>query len=496
MFGAPPPRIRYRPGVKCGTLTHRTFLRGRSMKNAFAAAALLSCGAAAFAQSGDPARAAFLEIYREMVEIDSSPSTGSCTRVVQAAQKRLEAAGYAGDEVQLVIPDGKPEDGNLVARLRAPASQKKGVLLLAHIDVVDAKRADWERDPFKLVEENGFFYGRGAVDDKAMAAVFLDLMIRLKQERAFRPKRDLVLALTCGEETSNRVNGVDYLLQNRRELIDAAFAINEGAGGLLSPDGQKPLVLQVQAGEKIHQVYSLTVTNPGGHSSRPVPDNAIYRLARASLEVEQLQFPLELTPVVREYFRVTGPTLGGQIGAAMTAVGKNPDDRAALATLTADPSYNNLLHTTCVATQLEAGHAPNALPQSAKAILSCRVMQGTTPEQVKEALDKAIGDDQVKVEIVRRRNGSKPPELNDEVMKPVRAAAAKLWPGVPIAPSMTAGATDGRFLMSAGIPTYGMSGMFAVSGENNAHGLNEKIRVKSLYEGREFLERIVRAYVK
>jgi acetylornithine deacetylase/succinyl-diaminopimelate desuccinylase-like protein len=465
------------------------------MRTAFVAAALLSCGAA-FAQSADTSRAAFREIYQEMVEIDSSPSTGSCTKVVQAAEARLKAAGFAGGDVQLVIPDGKPDDGNLVARLRAPEARTKGVLLLAHIDVVDAKRADWERDPFKLIEENGFFYGRGAVDDKAMAAVFLDLMIRLKQERGFKPKRDLILALTCGEETSNRVNGVDYLLQNRRELIDAAFAINEGAGGLLSPDGQKPLVLQVQAGEKIHQVYSLTVANPGGHSSRPVPDNAIYRLARASLAVEQLKFPLELTPVVREYFRVTGPTLGGDIGTAMTGVGKNPDDRAALDVLTADPSYNNLLRTTCVATQLDAGHAPNALPQSAKATLSCRVMQGTTPEQVKEALDKAIADDQVKVEIVRRRNGSNPPALTDEVMKPVRAAAAKLWPGVPIAPSMTAGATDGRFLMSAGIPTYGMSGMFAVSGESNAHGLNEKIRVKSLYEGREFLERIVRAYVK
>jgi acetylornithine deacetylase/succinyl-diaminopimelate desuccinylase-like protein len=465
------------------------------MRTAFVAAALLS-GGAAFAQSGDAGRAAFRQIYQEMVEIDSSPSTGSCTKVVQAAEARLKSAGYAGDDVRLVIPEGKPDDGNLVARLRAPGTKKKGVLLLAHIDVVDAKKQDWERDPFKLVEENGFFYGRGAVDDKAMASVFLDLLIRLKQERGFKPKRDLILALTCGEETSNRVNGVDYLLQNRRELIDAAFAINEGAGGLLSPDGKKPLVLQVQAGEKIHQVYTLTVTNPGGHSSRPVPDNAIYRLARASLKVEQLKFPLELTPVVREYFRVTGPTLEGEIGAAMTAVGKNPDDQAALATLTADPSYNNLLHTTCVATQLDAGHAPNALPQGAKATLSCRVMQGTTPEQVKASLDKAVADDQVKIEIVRRRSGSKPPELTDEVMKPVRAIAAKLWPGAPIAPSMTAGATDGRFLMSAGIPTYGMSGMFAVSGESNAHGLNEKIRVKSLYEGREFLESIVRAYVK
>jgi acetylornithine deacetylase/succinyl-diaminopimelate desuccinylase-like protein len=452
--------------------------------------------AAAQAQNADVEKNAFREIYREMVEIDSSASTGSCTKVVRAAETRLLAAGFAADEVQVVVPEGKPDDGNIVVRIRAPGAKKKGVLLLAHIDVVDAKRADWERDPFKLIEEGGFFYGRGASDDKAMAAVFLDLMLRLKKERGFRPKRDLIMALTCGEETSNRVNGVDYLLKNRRELIDAAFAINEGAGGLLSSDGQKHLVLQVQAGEKIHQVYTLEVTNKGGHSSRPERDNAIYRLARATLKVEELAFPIELTPVVREYFRVTGPTLGGEIGAAMSAVAKNPDDPAGLATLMNDPSYNAVLRTTCVATQLDAGHAPNALPQRATATLSCRVMQGTTAEQVKETLEKAVADDQVKVQIVRRRNGSQAPELTDEVMKPVRAAAAKLWPGVPVAPSMTAGATDGRYLMGAGIPTYGMSGMFSQPAESNAHGLNEKIRVASLFEGREFLESIARAYVK
>jgi acetylornithine deacetylase/succinyl-diaminopimelate desuccinylase-like protein len=458
--------------------------------------AMFVIATSAHAQTTDAGKAAFREIYQEMVEIDSSPSTGSCTQVVRAAESRLKGAGFTAEDLQVVIPEGKPDDGNLVARIRAPGAKQKGVLLLAHIDVVDAKRADWERDPFKLVEEDGFFFGRGAADDKAMAAVFLDLMLRLKQERGFRPRRDLIMALTCGEETSNRVNGVDYLLQNRRELIDAAFAINEGAGGLLAADGRKHLVLQVQAGEKIHQVYKLEVTSKGGHSSRPERDNAIYRLARATLKVEQLAFPLELTPVVREYFRVTGPTLGGEIGTAMSAVAKDPNDQAALATLMNDPGYNSILHTTCVTTQLDAGHAPNALPQRATAILSCRVMQGTTPEQVKETLEQAVADKEVHVEIVRRRDGSKAPELTDEVMKPVRAAAAKLWPGVPVAPSMTAGATDGRFLMSAGIPTYGMSGMFAVPAENNAHGLNEKIRVSSLYEGREFLERIVRAYVK
>lgn len=450
---------------------------------------------AALGQTPDQGRIAFREIYREMVEIDSSPTTGSCTRVVKAAEARLKAAGFAAGDIELVIPEGRPEDGNLVARIRAAKPTKKPVLLLAHIDVVDARREDWERDPFKLVEEGGYFYGRGSSDDKSMAAVFLDLMVRLRQEKSFRPGRDLVMALTCGEETSNRVNGVDYILQNRRELIDAAFAINEGAGGLLADDG-KPLVLQVQAGEKIHQVFQLEVTNPGGHSSRPTPDNAIYTLAAALDKLANLSFPIEINPVVREYFRVSGPLLGGETGAAMTAVARNPNDQAGLAILMKDPSYNAQLRTTCVATQLEAGHAPNALPQRADATVSCRIMQGTTPEQVRESLERAVADSKVKVSIVRRRDGSPAPELTGEIMKPVREAAARIWPGAPVAPLMTAGATDGRFLMVAGIPTYGMSGMFATSGETNAHGLNEKIRVKSLYEGRDFLEAIVRTYVR
>jgi acetylornithine deacetylase/succinyl-diaminopimelate desuccinylase-like protein len=449
----------------------------------------------AFAREPDPGLEAFRAIYKEMVEIDSSASTGSCTKVVRAAETRLKAAGFTPAEVQVVIPEGKPDDGNIVARIHAKNPKKKGVLLLAHIDVVDAKREDWERDPFKLVEENGYFYGRGSADDKSMAAVFLDLMIRLKQERNFRPRRDVVMALTCGEETSNRVNGVDYLLKNHRDLIEADFAINEGAGGLLSEDG-KPLTLQVQAGEKIHQVFSLEVTNPGGHSSRPVPDNAIYRVSAAALKVSELSFPIQVNPVVREYFRVSGPIVGGETGAAMSAVAKNPEDQAALATLTKDPDYSGVIHTTCVATQMQGGHAPNALPQRATVTLSCRVMQGTTPEQVQETLARAIGDPQVKVNIIRRREGSSAPPLTPEIMGPVKAQAAKLWPGVPVAPLMSAGATDGRFLMNAGIPTYGMSGMFSTPGETNSHGLNEKRRVKSLYEGREFLEGIVRAYVR
>jgi len=458
-------------------------------------AAVALCGTTAMAQQGDAGRAAFRAIYKEMVEIDSSPTTGSCTTVARAAEKHLKAAGYADADIKVIIPPGKPDDGNIVATLRAPNAAKKGVLLMGHIDVVDARREDWERDPFTLFEENGFFYGRGTADMKGQAAIWLDLMIRLKQEKTFKPSRDLVMALTCGEETSNRVNGIDYILTNHRDLFNVAFALNEGAGGLLSDDG-KPLVLQVQAGEKIHQVYQLETTNPGGHSSRPLPENAIYQLMAAAEKVSKLSFPIQVTPVTREYFRVTGPLLGGEVGKAMTAVAKNPDDQAALAVLQADPSYNASLHTTCVATQLEAGHAPNALPQRAVATLSCRVMQGTTPEQVKETLEKAIGDSNVKVSIVRRRDGSSPPPLTDEIMGPIKAQGAKMWPGIPVAPLMIAGATDGRFTMNAGIPTYGLSGIFSLGGESNAHGLNEKVRVKSLYDGRDFLEGVVRAYLK
>ena len=465
------------------------------LRNVAASLAFIAAISPAASSQQVAGRDAFRAIYKEMVEIDSSPTTGSCTKVVEAAQTRLKAAGYADADLQLIIPPGKPDDGNLVATLRASGAKKKGVLLMAHIDVVDAKREDWERSPFTLYEENGYFYGRGTADMKGQAAVWLDMMIRYKQEKNFKPSRDIVMALTCGEETSNRVNGIDYILTNHRNLFDVAFALNEGAGGLLSEDG-KPLTLQVQAGEKIHQVYTLEVTNPGGHSSRPMPDNAIYRLMAAAEKVSKLSFPVQVTPVVREYFRVTGPLLGGDVGKAMSAVARNPDDQAALKVLLDDPSYNASLHTTCVATQLDAGHAPNALPQRAVATLSCRVMQGTTPEQVQETLAKAIGDEQVKVSIVRRRDGSSAPPLTDEIMGPIKAQAAKMWPGVPIAPLMTAGATDGRFLMNAGIPTYGLSGLFATTGETNAHGLNEKIRVKSLYDGRDFLDAVVRAYVR
>ncbi len=457
-----------------------------------AAVAFVGFGARAEAQELTPERAAFRAIYEELVEIDTSPSTGSCTRAAEAMLVHLRNAGFSEADAQVIVPDGAPGDGNLVAQIRG-TSRQRALLLLAHIDVVDARREDWERDPFTLYEENGFFYGRGTADDKAMAAVFVDLLVRMRREN-YRPRRTIRMALTCGEETSNRVNGVDYLLRNHRQWLAADFAINEGAGGILGPDG--PVALNIQAGEKIHQVMTLTVTNPGGHSSRPVPENAIYRLSNGLTRLASYQFPVELNPVTRAFFERMAPIVGGETGAAMTAIARNPNDANAAAILARDPGFNAMMRTTCVATELDAGHAANALPQRAVATLSCRVLQGHTPEEVQAELQRAVGDPQIEVGIVRRRDGSSPPALTREIMGPVERTAARLWPNTPIVPVMTVGATDGRFLNNAGIPTYGMSGMFALPGEGNAHGLNEKIRVQSVFEGREFLESIVRDYAR
>lgn len=459
--------------------------------------AMLALSAAARAEELTPERAAFRALYEELVEIDTSEASGSCTRAAEAMAARLRAAGYAGDDVRVIVPPGRPDDGNVVAVLRG-SSRQRAILLLAHIDVVDARREDWERDPFTLVEENGFFYGRGAADDKAMAAVWVDLMVNLRRQNA-RPRRTIKMALTCGEETSDRVNGVAYLLEHNRDALAADFALNEGAGGILAPDGT-PIALNVQAGEKIHQVYELEVTNPGGHSSRPVPDNAIYRLSAGLMRLSQHQFPIELPEATRLFFERMAPIstaeLGPEITAAMAALARDPHDAAAAALLARDPSFNAMMRTTCVATQLEAGHAANALPQRARATLSCRVLQGHTPEEVQSVLRTALNDPQIDVRIVRRREGSAPPPLTRQIMGPIERAAARQWPGVPVIPMMTAGATDGRHLNTAGIPTYGVSGMFATPGETNAHGLNEKIRVRSLYEGRDFLNTLVRAYVR
>jgi acetylornithine deacetylase/succinyl-diaminopimelate desuccinylase-like protein len=457
---------------------------------ALAAALAVFCQAA-HAQSLTPAQMALRDIYREMVEINTTDSAGDTTRAAQAVAVRLRAAGFPEADVRVIVPPGGPRKGNLVARLHGTGA-KKPLLLLAHLDVVEAKREDWARDPFKLVEENGYFYARGAADDKAMAAVFVANMIRMKRE-GFVPDRDIVLALTADEEIiPSKFSGVEYLLKSHRDLIDAALALNEGGAGLMSADGRH-LYFGVQAGEKVFQTYRLEVTNPGGHSARPSKDNAIYHLADGLSRLGRFDFPFNLNPVMRSFFERMSALEAGQLAADMKAVTRDPPDADAVARLTAIPIYGSLIRTTCVATMLDAGHATNALPQRARAVVNCRVMPGESVAEAQKTLVRVLADDKIKVTPDHEPVLSPVPPLTPELMEPVERISAQMWPGVPVIPSMLAGATDGRFLNNAGIPTYGISGMFRDPDGGGVHGLNERIRVKSLYEGHEFLYRLVKA---
>jgi acetylornithine deacetylase/succinyl-diaminopimelate desuccinylase-like protein len=441
-----------------------------------------------------PDQAAFRALYQELVETKTELSDGDCTLAATRMANRLKAAGFPAADLHPFAGPGHPKEGGLVAILHGSDPAAKPMLLLAHIDVVEAKRADWTRDPFTLVEENGYFYGRGASDDKAEAAVWVDTLIRFKEE-GFKPKRDVKLALTCGEETAGAFNGAQYLATHERGLIDAAFALNEGAGGRLDDLG-RPVALNVEAGEKFPQDYTLTVTNPGGHSSRPTKDNAIYRLAFGLARLSRFEFPVEFTDASKAYLIAMSPLVGGEMGAAMIALANDPADVNDAAIVESDPGYNGMLHTTCVATMLEAGHATNALPQRATANINCRIFPGTTTQQVSETLAKVLADPQIKITMrdARSEVTKAPPPLTPQIMGPIKDSAAKIWPGVPVIPVLTAGATDGAFLTPVGIPTYGVTGMFGDPDGNGVHGLNERIRVASLYKGRDFLYDLVKTY--
>jgi acetylornithine deacetylase/succinyl-diaminopimelate desuccinylase-like protein len=467
------------------------------MKSVRALAALLLAAAplAAHAQTSPrPDQLAFRALYKELVETNTELSDGDCTLAASRMAARLKAAGYPNADLHPFQAEGHPKEGGLVAVLHGSDPKAKAILLLAHIDVVEAKREDWARDPFTLVEEKGYFYGRGSSDDKASASIWTDTLIRLRQE-GFKPRRDVKMALTCGEETASAFNGAHYLATHERDLIDAAFALNEGAGGRLDANG-KAVALNIEAGEKFPQDFQLEVTNPGGHSSRPTKDNAIYHLAFALTRISQYDFPIEFTDASKAYLAQMAPLVGGDVGAAMTALAKDPTDAKAAATVETDPGYNGMLHTTCVATMLNAGHATNALPQRARAIVNCRIFPGTSVEQVQAQLVKLSDDPQVKVTALSARSEvtKAPPPLTPQIMEPIRKVAGQIWPGVPIIPVLTAGATDGAFMSPVGIPTYGVTGMFGDPDGNGVHGLNERIRVSSLYNGRDFLYGIVKIY--
>jgi acetylornithine deacetylase/succinyl-diaminopimelate desuccinylase-like protein len=464
------------------------------MRMFFSVALAAALTAPAAAQELRPDQVRFRALYKELVETNTTLSVGSCTLAAQKIAAHLKAAGYLDADLHpFNVPD-HPKEGGLVAVLHGTDAKAKAVLLLGHLDVVEAKREDWTRDPFTLIEEGGYFYGRGTADMKAQVATWVDTMVRYREE-GFKPRRDIKMALTCGEETSYAFNGAGYLASHERALIDAGFALNEGGGGRLDASG-KPLILTIQAAEKFPQNYTLEVTNPGGHSSRPVPNNAIYHLAFGLTRISSYQFPIQATDITRTFFAKMAPQIGGDMGAAMTAFAKDPKDATAAAMLAKDPSYNAVLHTTCVATLLNAGHANNALPQRASANINCRIFPGTSPEQVRDTLQELVADPQIKVTLADKRSEvpKGPQPLTPEVVKPVEQLAAKMWPGVPVVPAMSAGATDGAFLTPAGIPTYGVSGMFGDPDGNGAHGLNERLRVSSVYKGRDFLYEVVKIY--
>jgi acetylornithine deacetylase/succinyl-diaminopimelate desuccinylase-like protein len=469
---------------------------------AASAAVAALCASTSFAQPAQtsangappnfPGQAEFHDLYKELIETNTTVSAGSCTVAATEMAQRLKAAGYPDADLQILTPPGRPKDGNLLAVLHGSDPKAKAIMLLAHIDVVEAKREDWVRDPFKLVEEGGYFYARGASDDKAMAASFTDAMIRYRKE-GFKPRRDIKLALTCGEETPDTFNGAHWLMTNHRAEMDAAFALNEGAGGRL--DGDKRVYLGIQAGEKVYQDYTLEVTNPGGHSSRPIRDNAIYHLAGGLSKIGLYDFPAHLNEATRLHFERMSPILGGQMGGEMKAALAQPTPQEVVASIARDPGYNSMMRTTCVATMVSAGHALNALPQRATANVNCRILPGEAPEAVMATLAKVMDDPAIQIKMAGEKSPvSPPPPLTPGITGPAEAVGHQLWPGVPLVPAMSTGATDGRFLTAGGVPTYGLSGMFGESDGGGVHGLNERIRIRSLYEGREYLYRVVKLY--
>jgi len=446
------------------------------------------------AQAADDGEAAFRDLYRELVEINTTRSAGSCTQAAEAMRARLLAAGIAETDATILAPADRPQDGALIALLRGSDPALKPLLLLAHIDVVEARREDWERDPFKLVEEGGYFYARGASDDKAMAAAFTDNVIRYKQD-GFMPRRGIKLALTCGEETPEVFNSVKWLTQTRPEVLDAAFALTEGAGGELDGEG-RPVTLGVQAGEKVYQDFQLSLTDGGGHSSRPKKDNPLIAMSAALVRLGTYRFPVVFNDATRGYYEATAALSPPAVAADMRAVLKNPADEAAIDRLwDVNPGWNSMLRTTCTATMIEGGHAPNALPQRVAVNLNCRILPGVPVAAVQETIQRVLADESIGVEPKGEPGEqTRAPPLTAGIMNPIREVADEIWPGVAIVPTMSTGATDGRYLNATGVPTYGVSGMFFDAKGSYAHGLNERIRVQSLLEGRRFLYELAKRY--
>jgi len=435
-----------------------------------------------------PHEARAREIYKELVEINTTDTpAGNVTNAAVAMAARLKAAGFPDADVQVLGPD--PRKHNLVARYRGTGARRP-LLLLAHLDVVEAKREDWSVDPFTFIEKDGWFYGRGTSDDKAMAAQFVAALIRLKEE-GFKPDRDIILALTADEE-GGEFNGANWLVTNHRNLVDAEFAINEGGGGTMR--GGKYLTNEVQASEKVYQDFRLEVTNSGGHSSLPVKENAIYRLSAALARLAAFEFPVQLNEVTRAYFERSALVQSDPKTAAdMKAVSAASPDLDAAARLSAQvPYWNSMMRTTCVATRLQGGHANNALPQLATANVNCRILPGVEPETIKAKLTELIADTKVSVSFVNKANPSRPAPLRPDVMAAVESLTKEMFPIVIVVPVMSTGATDSLYFRNAGIPTFGIDGTFGDIDDVRAHGRDERVGVKQFFDGLEFQYRLIK----
>lgn len=431
------------------------------------------------------------DIFKELIEINTTDSIGSTTVAAQAMAKRLLEAGFPPGDVQVLGPN--PRKGNLVARLHGTGARKP-ILFICHTDVVEARREDWSLDPFKFTEKDGYLYGRGTEDIKEGDAILVTTFIRLKRE-GYRPDRDLILALTADEEGGTS-NGVDWLLKNHRDLIDAEYILNPDAGDFELDNGKR-LLVGIEASEKLYADFSLEVHNKGGHSSLPVPDNAIYQLAEGLTRLAHYQFPFELNDVTRAYFAKEADIVGGQQGADMKAILKSPPDEAAIARLSATPFYNSRIRTTCVATRLEAGHANNALPGFASANVNCRIFPGHTPEEIRQELIKIVAEPEMNITL-QGNSGSgpkanPPSPLRPDVMGSLEKVVDEMWPGVPVIPIMDAGASDGAISRAAGIPTYGVPGVFIDINDDRSHGRDERLPAASFYEGVDFYYRFMKA---
>ena len=434
-------------------------------------------------------------LFRELIEINTADSVGSATRAAEAMAKRLTDAGFPPADVQVLGPNARK--GNLVARYRGTGARRP-ILIICHLDVVEARREDWSTDPFQFIEKDGYFYGRGTQDMKDNDAILVASFIRMRQE-GYRPDRDLILALTAGEE-SGIDNGVDWLLKNHRDLIDAEYALNPDSGGLTTRNG-KPVALEIEASEKQYADFQWTSLNPGGHSSLPKPDNAIYHLADALGRLEHAPFPVELNAVTRTYFERRAPLEDAQTRADMNAILRIPPDPAAVARLSQDPLYNSMLRTTCVATRLSAGHANNALPQTAQANVNCRILPGHSPLEVQQTLERIAADPKVSIRYVNSdgaveqapdKKGFPTVMPSPEVLKPLEKLTTEMWPGAPVIPVMDTGASDSIYTVAADIASYGVNGVGIDQDDIRAHGKDERLRAWAFDDGAVFYYRYLK----